>query len=82
MSSKIGLGSTKNNRDSHSKRLGIKCIENQYVKCGYIIIRQKGQKYKPGRFVGSSKNHTLYAKTDGFLNYTTSGLVNIIKYNI
>lgn len=78
MASKIGVGSTKNNRDSHSKRLGIKCIGYQYVKCGFIIVRQRGTKYKPGKFVGCGKDHTLYAKADGILNYTPSGLINII----
>jgi large subunit ribosomal protein L27 len=78
MAHKMGAGSTKNTRDSKGQRLGIKCIGNQKVKAGYIIVRQRGTKFKPGAFVGCGKDHTLYALTDGFVNYTSSGFVNIL----
>ena len=77
MAHKMGAGSTKNDRDSQSKRLGIKCIGAQEVKKGFILIRQRGTKFKPGVNVGCGRDHTLYALKDGILNYTTSGFLNI-----
>jgi len=59
MAHKMGAGSTKNTRDSQSKRLGIKKVGNQNVKSGNIIIRQRGTKLKPGFNVGFGKDHTL-----------------------
>ena len=79
MAHKTGAGSTKNNRDSKSKRLGIKCIGNQKVRSGHIIVRQRGTKMKPGHFVGCGKDHTLYALTDGIVNYSKGGVVSLIK---
>lgn len=78
MAHKMGAGSTKNNRESQSKRLGLKCTGTQFVKKGSILIRQRGTKFKPGKHVGCGKDHTLYALIDGNVNFTTSGLVNII----
>lgn len=79
MAHKMGAGSTKNTRDSHSKRLGIKCSGCEYTKKGCILVRQRGTKFKPGHFVGCGKDHTLYALTDGVINFTRSGIVNIIE---
>lgn len=79
MAHKMGAGSTKNGRDSQAKRLGIKCIGNQSVKCGAIIVRQRGTKYKPGKQVGCGKDHTLYALTDGVVSFTRTGFVNILE---
>lgn len=79
MAHKMGAGSTKNNRDSHSKRLGIKCIGNQKVKNGSILIRQRGTKFKPGNNVGCGRDHTLYALSDGIVKFSRTGFVNIIK---
>ncbi len=78
MAHKTGAGSTKNTRDSHSKRLGIKCIHSEYVKSGSIIVRQRGTKFKPGYFVGCGKDHTLYALSSGIVSYTLNKRINII----
>ena len=75
----MGAGSTKNTRDSQSKRLGIKCIGTQRVKSVSIIVRQRGTKYKPGTLVGCGRDHTLYALKDGVVEYTRTGFVNIIE---
>lgn len=79
MAHKMGAGSTKNTRDSQSKRLGVKCYGNQKVKNGFILVRQRGTKYKAGTLVGCGKDHTLYALADGFVNFTRTGFVNIEK---
>ena len=73
MAHKMGAGSTKNTRDSQSKRLGVKCIGTQRVKSGSIIVRQRGTKYKPGTLVGCGRDHTLYALKDGVVEYTKTG---------
>lgn len=74
----MGAGSTKNTRDSQSKRLGVKCNGEQFVKNGSIIVRQRGTKFKPGTGVGCGRDHTLYALSDGIVNFTRSGFVNIL----
>jgi large subunit ribosomal protein L27 len=79
MAHKMGAGSTKNTRDSEGKRLGVKCIGNQKVKCGSILVRQRGTKFKPGKEVGCGRDHTLYALSDGIVNFTPSGFVNIFQ---
>ena len=76
----MGAGSTKNSRDSQAKRLGIKCIGSQEVKTGFILVRQRGTKFKPGTYVGCGRDHTLYALADGILEFTPLGFVNIIKH--
>ncbi|URM53108.1 50S ribosomal protein L27 [Mycoplasma sp. SG1] len=68
-SSKKGLGSSKNNRDSHSKRLGFKKSDSQKVVCGNILYRQRGTKFHPGNNVGLGKDHTLFALIDGKVKY-------------
>ena len=73
----MGAGSTKNTRDSHSKRLGIKCIHSQFIKKGTIIIRQRGMTFKPGINVGCGKDYTLYALDSGFIEYTFSKIINL-----
>jgi large subunit ribosomal protein L27 len=78
MAHKMGAGSTKNGRDSKAKRLGVKCFGRELVKSGFIIVRQRGTKFKAGKNVGCGKDHTLYALKDGNLEYTSSGHVNII----
>jgi large subunit ribosomal protein L27 len=78
MAHKMGAGSTKNTRDSQSKRLGVKCNGQQFVKNGSIIVRQRGTKLKPGTGVGCGRDHTLYALTDGVVNFTRSGFVNVL----
>ena len=65
MAHKKGMGSTKNGRDSESKRLGVKAFGGQFVQPGSIIIRQRGTKFHPGRGVGIGKDHTIYSKVEG-----------------
>ncbi len=65
MAHKKGVGSSKNGRESHSKRLGIKIFGGQQVIAGNIIVRQRGTKHNPGNNVGIGKDHTLFALTDG-----------------
>lgn len=64
-----GGGSTKNGRDSVSKRLGVKKYAGEHVLAGNIIIRQKGTKVHPGKNVGMGKDYTLYALTDGVVEF-------------
>ena len=78
MAHKMGAGSTKNTRDSHSKRLGIKCIHLQLVKNGSILIRQRGLTFKPGLNVGCGKDYTLYSLANGIVEYTNSKFINVI----
>lgn len=78
MAHKTGTGSTKNNRDSQAKRLGLKVSNFQLVKKGMILVRQNGLKYKPGLFVEYGKDYTLYAIEDGLVSFNKD-IVNIIK---
>lgn len=77
MAHKMGAGSTKNTRDSQAKRLGVKCIGSQKVKSGFILVRQRGTKFKPGIEVGCGRDHTLYALKAGIVEFTSLGFVNI-----
>ena len=65
MAHKKGVGSSKNGRESHSKRLGVKTYGDQAVKAGNILVRQRGTVHNPGLNVGMGKDHTLYALIDG-----------------
>jgi len=69
MATKKAGGSTRNGRDSQSKRLGIKCGDGQAVLAGAILVRQRGTVYKPGDDVGLGRDHTLFAKRDGFVRF-------------
>ena len=69
MAHKKGGGSTRNGRDSESKRLGIKVYDTQVVTAGSILVRQRGTKIHPGQNVGLGKDHTLYALIDGSVKY-------------
>ena len=62
---KKGVGSTKNGRDSESKRLGVKSADGEFVLAGNILVRQRGTKIHPGENVGKGKDDTLFAKIDG-----------------
>ena len=79
MAHKMGAGSTKNNRDSQAKRLGVKCFGKQKVKKGFIIVRQRGTKFKPGKNVGCGRDHTLYALKEGKVSFNKLGFVSIIE---
>ena len=70
MAHKKGQSSSKNGRESQSKRLGIKKFGEQAVKAGNIIVRQRGTVHNPGRNVGMGKDHTLYALVDGTVKFT------------
>ena len=70
---KKGLGSSKNGRDSESKRLGVKRADGQTVQAGTILVRQRGTKIHPGENVGIGVDYTLYAKIDGNVSYRRLG---------
>ena len=70
---KKGMGSTKNGRDSESKRLGAKRADGQFVKAGNILYRQRGTKIHPGTNVGRGKDDTLFALVDGVVRYERKG---------
>ncbi|HSB98140.1 MAG TPA: 50S ribosomal protein L27 [Spongiibacteraceae bacterium] len=83
MAHKKAGGSTRNGRDSQSKRLGVKRFGGQVVTAGSIIVRQRGTKIRPGVNVGLGKDHTIFAKIDGVVQFETKGreqrkVVNIV----
>ena len=69
MAHKKGAGSSRNGRDSESKRLGVKLFGGQVAKAGNIIVRQRGTKHNPGLNVGLGKDHTLFALADGEVEF-------------
>ena len=69
MAHKKGAGSSKNGRESHSKRLGVKIYGGQFAKAGNILIRQRGTVHNPGENVGMGKDHTLFALIDGVVGF-------------
>ncbi|WP_269623359.1 50S ribosomal protein L27 [Prochlorococcus marinus] len=71
MAHKKGTGSTRNGRDSNSKRLGVKAYGGEKVSAGSILIRQRGTSILPGINVGKGKDDTLFALTDGIVNFET-----------
>ena len=73
MAHKKAGGSSRNGRDSHSKRLGVKKFGSEFVQAGNIIIRQRGTKYHAGDNVGLGVDHTLYALVDGIVKFTKKG---------
>ena len=70
MAHKKGVGSSKNGRESHSKRLGVKIFGGQEAIAGNIIVRQRGTQHHPGENVGMGKDHTLFALVDGTVVFT------------
>ncbi|BBT14975.1 50S ribosomal protein L27 [Pseudomonas sp. 1D4] len=73
MAHKKAGGSTRNGRDSESKRLGVKLYGGQVIKAGNIIVRQRGTKFHAGVGVGLGKDHTLFAKVDGVVKFEVKG---------
>jgi large subunit ribosomal protein L27 len=73
MAHKKAGGSTRNGRDSESKRLGVKRFGGEEVKAGNIIVRQRGTKFHPGVNVGCGRDHTLFAKADGKVVFEVKG---------
>ena len=69
MAHKKGGGKTRNGRDSHSKRLGVKKYAGEAVQTGSIIVRQRGMRIKPGTNVGMGRDYTLFATTEGYVQY-------------
>ena len=69
MAHKKGVGSSKNGRESASKRLGVKIYGGQSCKAGNIIVRQRGTEFHPGNNIGIGKDHTLFALVDGTVNF-------------
>ena len=69
MAHKKGVGSSKNGRESASKRLGVKIWGGQYAKAGNIIVRQRGTQHHPGENIGMGKDHTLFALVDGIVEF-------------
>ena len=69
MAHKKGAGSSSNGRESHSKRLGVKIFGGQFAKAGAIIVRQRGTVHNPGLNVGIGKDHTLFALSDGVVDF-------------
>jgi large subunit ribosomal protein L27 len=74
MAHKKAGGSTRNGRDSQSKRLGVKCFGGESVVAGNIIVRQRGTRFHAGRNVGCGKDHTLFAKSDGIVRFVERGV--------
>ena len=80
MAHKKGQGSSRNGRDSESKRLGVKKFGGQSVIAGNILIRQRGTKFTPGRNVGLGRDWTLFALTDGRVQFDKNGRrVNVVQ---
>ena len=73
MASKNGVGSSKNGRDSESKRLGVKRADGQVVSAGSILVRQRGTKFHPGTNVGKGGDDTLFAKVEGTVKFEREG---------
>ena len=82
MASKKGVGSTRNGRDSEAKRLGVKRFGGESVLAGNIIVRQRGTKFHAGTNVGIGKDHTLFALTDGKVQFEHKGPLNRQYVNI
>ncbi|PIQ82185.1 MAG: 50S ribosomal protein L27 [Candidatus Omnitrophica bacterium CG11_big_fil_rev_8_21_14_0_20_64_10] len=77
MAHKKGMGSTRNGRDSNSKRLGVKAFGGEFVTAGSILIRQRGTRFKPGLHVGRGGDDTLFALKSGVVVFPKSGVVAI-----
>jgi large subunit ribosomal protein L27 len=69
MAHKKGMGSSRNGRDSESKRLGVKRSDGEFVRCGTIVVRQRGTQFHVGNNVGIGKDHTIYSKIDGVVRF-------------
>lgn len=79
MAHKKGQGSSRNGRESHSQRLGIKVFGGETIRAGGIIVRQRGTRYHPGRNVGRGKDDTLFALADGIVTFDRQGRrINVV----
>ncbi len=82
MAHKKGLGSSKNGRDSHAQRLGVKRFAGKEVRSGMIIVRQRGTRFKPGFNVNRAKDDTLFALVPGHLCFSPGGVVSIEEVRV
>ncbi len=82
MAHKKAGGSTKNGRESHSKRLGVKAFGGEHVLAGHIIVRQRGTPYRPGIGVGIGTDHTLFAKKNGRVQFKRRGASGHLYVNV
>lgn len=82
MAHKKAGGSTRNGRDSESKRLGVKKYGGELVLAGNILVRQRGTKFHPGNNVGCGRDHTLFAKADGVVEFAVKGPKNRKYVNV
>ncbi|UOO88320.1 50S ribosomal protein L27 [Vitreoscilla massiliensis] len=82
MATKKAGGSSKNGRDSEAKRLGVKAYGSELIPAGSIIVRQRGTRFHAGNNVGMGKDHTLFAKVDGYVEFTTKGALNRKTVNV
>ncbi len=73
MAHKKGVGSSRNGRDSQPKMLGVKCQDGEFVRAGSIIMRQRGTRIHPGRWVGKGGDDTLFALVDGMVSFQRKG---------
>jgi len=73
MAHKKGVGSSRNGRDSNAQMLGVKRFGGQFVTAGSILVRQRGTRFKPGVNVGLGVDHTLFAKSDGYVRFGRRG---------
>jgi large subunit ribosomal protein L27 len=79
MAHKKGLGSSKNGRDSESKRLGVKVFSGQEVTAGMVLVRQRGTRFRPGPGTGIGRDDTIFAKRDGRVDFRTSGERRVVS---
>jgi len=82
MAHKKAGGSSRNGRDSEAKRLGVKVYGSELIPAGSIIVRQRGTRFHAGDNVGMGKDHTLFAKVDGYVEFTTKGALNRKTVNV
>ena len=82
MATKKAGGSSKNGRDSEAKRLGVKAFGSELIPAGSIIVRQRGTRFHAGNNVGMGKDHTLFAKVDGYVEFTTKSALNRKTVNV
>ena len=76
MATKKAGGSSRNGRDSEAKRLGVKAFGSELIPAGSIIVRQRGTRFHAGENVGMGKDHTLFAKVDGYVEFRVKGALN------
>ena len=79
MAHKKGLGSSRNGRDSESKRLGVKVFDGQEIKAGMIVVRQRGTRFRAGAGAGVGRDHTIFAKRDGHVSFRTAGEGRVVS---